>query len=91
MRIPRVSSVPTGLIVADFFVHTSVHATKLCRRTPVGTNTNTKGKRKKGKRESEVAHKWAGWLHNPCRPGGPQCFRAGYKIRSGPQVGRVVT
>ena len=21
--------------------------------------------------QSEVAHKWAGWLHNPCRLGGP--------------------
>ena len=24
--------------------------------------------------------------HNPCRLGGPQCFRAGDKIRSGPQM-----
>ena len=29
----------------------------------------------------EVAHKWAGWLHNPCHLGGPQRFRAGDKIR----------
>ena len=27
--------------------------------------------------KSEVDHKWAQWLHNPCRPGGPQHFRAG--------------
>ena len=24
-----------------------------------------------------MAHKWAGWLHNPCRLGGPHGFRAG--------------
>ena len=39
--------------------------------------------------ESEVAHKWARWLHNPCRLGGPHRFRAGGRIRSGPQVGSV--
>ena len=38
-------------------------------------------------RKSEVAHKWADWLHNPC--GRPQRFRAGEKIRSGSQVGRL--
>ena len=27
--------------------------------------------------ESEVAHKWARWLYNPCRLGGPHRFRAG--------------
>ena len=41
--------------------------------------------------KSEVAHKWARWLHHPCRPGDPQRFRAGGKIRSGPQVGKVAT
>ena len=30
--------------------------------------------------ESEVAHKWAGWLHNPCRLGVPN---AGGRISSG--------
>ena len=30
--------------------------------------------------ESKVAHKWAGWLHGPCRLGGPQHFRAGGRI-----------
>ena len=39
----------------------------------------------------EVAHKWARWLHNPCRLGGPDRFRAGGRIRSGPQVGKVAT
>ena len=28
----------------------------------------------------EVAHRWAEWLHNPLRLGGPQLFRAGRKI-----------
>ena len=41
--------------------------------------------------ESEVAHKWARWLHNPCRLGDPHRFKAGDKIRSGPQVGKVAT
>ena len=41
--------------------------------------------------ESEVAHKWARWLHNPCRLEGPHRFRAGGRIRSGPQVGKVAT
>ena len=41
--------------------------------------------------ESKVAQKWTRWLHNPCRPGGPHRFRAGGKIRSGPQVGKVAT
>ena len=39
--------------------------------------------------KSEMAHKWAGWLHNPCRPEAPRHFREGHKIRSGPHVGRV--
>ena len=39
----------------------------------------------------EMAHKWGGWLHNPCCLGGPQRFRAGGKMRGGPQVGRVAT
>ena len=41
--------------------------------------------------KSEVAHKWAKWLHHPCRLGDPHRFRAGGKIRSGPQVGKVAT
>ena len=41
--------------------------------------------------ESEVARKWARWVHNPCRLGGPHCLRAGGRIRSGPQVGKVAT
>ena len=41
--------------------------------------------------KSEVAHKWAKWLPHPCRIGDPHPFRAGGKIRSGPQVGKVAT
>ena len=41
--------------------------------------------------KSEVAHKWARWLHHPCRLGDPLRFKAGGKIRSGPQVGKVAT
>ena len=41
--------------------------------------------------KSEVAHKWAKWLPHPCRLGDPHPFRAGGKIRSGPQVGKVAT
>ena len=31
--------------------------------------------------KSEVAHKWAGWLHHPCCLGGPQRYRAGTKSK----------
>ena len=41
--------------------------------------------------KSEVAHKWARWLHHPCSLMDPRRFRAGGKIRSGPQVGKVAT
>ena len=41
--------------------------------------------------KSEVAHKWAKWLPHPCRLGDPHRCRAGVKIRSGPQVGKVAT
>ena len=41
--------------------------------------------------ELEVAHRWARWVHNPCRLGGPHCFPAGGRIRGGPQVGKVAT
>ena len=41
--------------------------------------------------KSEVAHKWARWLHHPCRLRDPHRFRAGGKIRSGPQMGKVAT
>ena len=44
-----------------------------------------------GGAESEVAHKWAKWLPHPCRIGDPHRFRAGGRIRSGPQVGKVAT
>ena len=41
--------------------------------------------------KSEVAHKWAKWLPHPCRIGDPHRFRAGGKVRSGPQVGKGAT
>ena len=41
--------------------------------------------------KSEMGHQWAGCLHNARRLRGPQRFRAGDEIRSGPQVGRVAT
>ena len=41
--------------------------------------------------KSEVAHKWAKWLPHPCRIGEPHRFKAGGKIRSGPQVGKMAT
>ena len=41
--------------------------------------------------ESKVAHLWARWLRNPCRPGGPLRFRAGGRLRSAPLVGKVAT
>ena len=41
--------------------------------------------------KSEVAHKWAKWLPHPCRIGDPHRLRAGGKIRSGPQVGKLAT
>ena len=44
-----------------------------------------------GLAKSEVAHKWAKWLPHPCRIGDPHRFRAGGKIRSGPQVGKMAT
>ena len=40
---------------------------------------------------SKVAHLWAKWLRHPCHLGDPHRFRAGGKIRSGPQVGKVAT
>ena len=44
-----------------------------------------------GGAKSEVAHNWARWLHHPCRLGDPHRFRAGGKIRNGPQMGKVAT
>ena len=41
--------------------------------------------------ESEVAHFWVRWLHNPCRLGEPLPFTAGGGITSGPLVGNVAT
>ena len=45
----------------------------------------------KGGTKSEVAHKWADWLHHQCCLGGPRYFKAGDKIKSGSQVGLLAT
>ena len=39
----------------------------------------------------EVPHEWGGRLHNHGRMRGPQRYRAGDKIRNGPQVVRAAT
>ena len=49
--------------------------------TPAASGIPTASKRGA---KSEVAHKWARWLHHPCRLGDPHRFKAGNKIRSGP-------
>ena len=114
MRIPRVSSVPTGPIVADFSVHASVPSAELCLEDTVA---DTKGKRKRGggqnqkwptsgqggyinpatwgvptaserRAESEMAHKWARWLHNPCRLGDPHRFKAKKQNQKWPTSGQ---
>ena len=54
--------------------------------TPAASGVPTASEREA---ESEVAHKRARWLHNPCRLGGPHRFRAGGRIRSGPPAGKV--
>ena len=41
--------------------------------------------------KSELAHKWAYWRHHPCCLGGPHRFKAGGKIRTGPQMGVFAT
>ena len=41
--------------------------------------------------KSEVAQNGARSLHHPCRLGEPHRFRAGGRITSGPQVGKVAT
>ena len=49
--------------------------------TPAASGIPTASKRGP---KSEVAHKWARWLHHPCHLGDPHRFKAGGKIRSGP-------
>ena len=41
--------------------------------------------------KSKGAHKWVRWLHHPDGLGDPHRFKAGGKIRRGPQVGKVAT
>ena len=110
MCIPRVSSVPTGVIVAEFCVCASVLSALLgdtlenkekrgegIRSGPSGPSgyiaLATSGVPNGSKRatKSAMAHKWTGCLHYPCRLGGPQRFKEGDKVSSGPQVGQVAT
>ena len=56
--------------------------------TPAARGVPTASKRGA---ESKVDNKWARWLHNHCRLGGTHRFRAGGRIRGGPQVGKVAT
>ena len=87
---------PTGLIVADFFVPASVPSAELCLEDTVA---NTKGKREKGRPKrgqscyvtpafSAVPDAWRG-EKNQKRIESPP--RAGGRIRSGPLVGKVAT
>ena len=48
---------------------------------PTGSERGTK---------SQVAQKWARWLHNPCRLVVPR-FRVRGRIRGRPQVGKAAT
>ena len=41
--------------------------------------------------KSTVAQKWADWQHHHSHVGGPQHLRAGDRINSGPQVGKLAT
>ena len=79
--------------MADFFVYAPVPFAEHCLKDTVAY---TKGKNKRGQNsergaESEVAHNWANWLPHPCRIGEPHRCKAGGKIRSGPQVGKLAT
>ena len=38
--------------------------------------------------QSKVAHKWARWLHNPCRQGNPHRLRAGGTMKNWPTSGQ---
>ena len=38
-----------------------------------------------------MGHKWAKWLHIPCRLWGPHRFRGREIIKGGPQAGKVAT
>ena len=56
--------------------------------TPAASGIPTASEREA---KPEDAHKWARWLHHPCRLEDPQGFKAGGKIRCGPQMGNVAT
>ena len=54
--------------------------TAMVRRVP---KTSQRG------RKSEVAHKWASWLPNPCHPAKPQSFRVGEQNQHWPTNGWI--
>ena len=106
MYIPRVSSVPTGLIVAHLSLHASVRSAELCLEDTVA---NTKGRRKKGGggqnqkwprggpqvRAGGQNYKWPtsgpGGYITPAAWGIPTASRGGGRMGDGPQVGKVAT
>ena len=59
MRIPRVSSVPTGLIVDDFSGHAPVPSAKLCLEDTVA---NTKGKKGGGQNQKWPTNGQGGYI-----------------------------
>ena len=52
--------------------------------TPAASGIPTASKRGA---KSEVAHKWASWLHHPCRLGDPHRFKAGGQNQKWPIYG----
>ena len=54
--------------------------------TPAASGIPTASER--GGAKSEVAHKWARWLHHPCRLGDPHRFRAGGQNQKWPTNGQ---
>ena len=59
-----------------------VYITPAASEIPSGSERGTK---------SEVAHKWAEWLHTSSRLGGLKRFRAGDEISNDPQMGQLAT
>ena len=89
MRILRVSSVPTGLFVTDFFVLASVPSALLGGHCCKHVGQKEKGEaQKRAGAESEVAHLWARWLRNPCRLGGSPPLQSGGQNQKWPTCGQ---
>ena len=78
--------------MADFFVYASVPFVEHCLKDAVAY---TKGKNKWGQNQKwlqsgvhKVAHKWARWLHNPCRLGGSPPLQSGGQNQRWPTSGQ---